>query len=112
MNGAVNEDKHPDWWTHISDSGPHAQHCAGVMVGLQRLTSLALCQDYQGIEDFIELADIEDPAPESKPFVPKPADICRIRVALSTEVDRNILHFPDVDRRVVRGGVSQASRTM
>ena len=30
----VDEDEHPDWWRHIANAGPHAQHSPSMMKGL------------------------------------------------------------------------------
>lgn len=112
MDPRIDEDKHPDRRAHETDARPHAQHRASMVVRLERRRALALCQNDEGIDDLVELADIEDPAPESQPFVPQSAHIRRIRVARRQEVDGRVLHLPDVDRRVVRRGVTESSRPM
>jgi len=82
------------------------------MVRLQSRAPLALGQDDSRVDDFVELADIEHPAPESQPLVPQPAHICRVRIAIVAEMNGGVLNLPDIDRRVVCRRIAQASRTM
>lgn len=81
MDARIDEDEHPDRRAHESDAGPHTQHRSRMVVGLEGRRSLALGQNDQRVDDFVELADVEDPAPESQPFVPQSANICRIWIA-------------------------------
>lgn len=55
MNSRVEKNKQPDWRRHISDAGPHAKHCTGMMKRLQRGAGFALGQDDCRVQDLIEL---------------------------------------------------------
>lgn len=70
MDEAVDKDKHPDRWTHVTNSSPHAKHRSTVVVCLQSLTPPTLGNDDSGVQDLIEFADVEHPSPKCKPFVP------------------------------------------
>jgi len=112
MNCAVDENKHPDWRAHVSDAGPHAQHGACMVVRLQGRTTLALREDDQGVEDLVELADIEHPAPEGQPLIPQATNIGRIGIAIISHLNQSVLCLPDVDGRVIRRSVAKPSWTM
>ena len=79
------------------------------MVSLKGCRPLALGQDDQGIKDFVELANVEDPAPKRKTLVPKSANIRGIRVAARSQVNERVLGLPNVDRGVVGRSVSESS---
>lgn len=70
MNARVDEDKHPNGRRHVTHASPHTHHGTGVVVCLERGAQLALGQDDEGVEDFIELAQVEDPSVEGEAFVP------------------------------------------
>lgn len=76
MNTRVDEGKHPNRSRHVAHTSPHAHHGAGVVVSLQRGAQLALGQDDEGIENLVELAQVEDPAVKGKALVPQAAHIC------------------------------------
>ena len=81
MNPRIDKDKHPDRRTHIPNTSPHTQHSTSVMIRLKRLTPLALGQDDQSINDLVELAHVEEPAPKRQPFVPQSSHIRRVWIA-------------------------------
>lgn len=94
MDQGIDPAKHPDWRAHVANASPHAEHGTHVMIDLQRAGSLALHQDDQGVEDFIELAEVEHPAPKGQAFVPQPADVGRVRTAVSGKLDDLVLYAP------------------
>lgn len=112
MDERVDKDKHPDGWAHVADACPHAKHGARVMVRLQCRTSLALCQNDQSIHDLVELADIEDPAPERESLVPQPAIVRGVWITIGAQTNRRVLHLPNIDRAVESGSVTETSRAV
>lgn len=64
VNARVEEDEHPDWRRHEANARPHAQHCAGMVVGLQGCASLALCNNDERVEHLVELGEVEPPSPK------------------------------------------------
>ena len=70
VDEGVDEDEDPDGDGHVADARPHAEHGAGVVVRLQGGAELALGEDDEGVEDLVELAQVEDPAVVAQPFVP------------------------------------------
>lgn len=71
----VELDKNPDGGRHVAHARPHAQHGAGVVVGLQGRAGLALGQDDEGVEDLVELAEVKEPAVVGKALVPDAAGL-------------------------------------
>lgn len=82
MNEAVNEDEHPDRRAHVANASPHAQHGAGMVVGLQGRAPLAFGDNDESIQNLVELAEIENPTPESQSFIPQPTNIGRVGVSV------------------------------
>lgn len=61
MDKRVDEDKDPNGSRHVTNASPHAHHGTSMVVGLESGAGLALGQDDKGIEDLVELAEVEDP---------------------------------------------------
>jgi hypothetical protein len=112
VDEAVDEDKHPDRRAHIAHTSPHAQHSACVVVGLQSRAALALCDNDEGVQDLVELAEVEDPTPEGQSFVPQSSNVSRVWVAVRAHVNERVLRLPDVNGGVVGCGVAEASRSV
>lgn len=112
MNEAVDEDKHPNRRAHIAHTSPHAQHSACVVICLQSRAALALCDNNEGVQNLVELAEVEDPTPEGQSLVPQSSDVSRVRVAVRAHVDERVLRLPDVDGGVVGCGVTKTSRSV
>jgi hypothetical protein len=108
VNTRVDEDEHPDGRCHEAHSSPHGQHSAGMVVLLESRAALTLCEDDGRVEDFVELGEVEPPAPERETLVPDPANIARVWQA-SRRVDENIgvLAGPGVGGRVVRDSIAE-----
>ena len=112
VDEAVDEDKHPDRRAHVTHTSPHAQHSACVVVCLQSRAALTLCDNDKGVQDLVELAEVEDPTPEGQSLVPQSSNISRVRVAVRAHVDERVLGLPDVDGSVVGCGVTETSRSV
>lgn len=112
VDEAVDEDEHPDRRAHVAHTSPHTQHSACVVVCLQSCATLALCDNDESVQDLVELAEVEEPAPEGKSFVPQSSNIGRVRVSVRAHVDQRVLGFPDVYGRVVCSSIAQASRSV
>lgn len=63
VDEGVEHDEDPDRRRHEPDPRPHAQHGARVVVGLQQRRRSALEEDDDGVEDLVELGQIEQIAP-------------------------------------------------
>lgn len=112
MNEAVDEDKHPDGRAHVAHTSPHAKHCARMVVGLQSRATLALCDNDERVQDLVELAQIEDPAPESETLVPQSSNVGVIGSTVRSHVDERVLGLPNVDGCVVGNRVAESSRSV
>lgn len=55
---------------NIPDTSPHADHCTRVMVSLQETALFALGNDNSSINNFIELAQVEQPSIERQSLFP------------------------------------------
>lgn len=110
MDTRVHERKHPDGRRHVAHSRPHAHHGACVVVGLERRASLSLGNNDGGIEDLVELGEVEEPAPESKTFVPESSNVGRIWGAIAVQMNKRIPGLPLVECGIVRGSISESSR--
>lgn len=56
---------------NIPDTSPHADHSAGVMVCLQQAALAALEEDDGGVDDLVELAEVEPPAVPGERTLPQ-----------------------------------------
>lgn len=84
-----------------------------MVVLLERGASLALCENNGRVEHFVELGEVEPPAPEGQALVPDAADIGRVGQA-SRGVDQHVgvLARPRVGRGVVGNRVAESSRAV
>lgn len=67
----VEDDKDPDGGGLVVDAGPHGDHGTGVVVGLEEGGAAALEDDDDGIDDLVELGEVEDVAPVAERTVPE-----------------------------------------
>lgn len=70
VDQGVEDDKDPDWRRGKPDSGPHGEHCASVVVGLKKRGLFALGEDDQGVNDLVELGEIEEEAEVGQALFP------------------------------------------
>lgn len=106
----VEDGKDPDRGRHVADARPHAHHGAGMVVRLQGRAFLSLCEDDDGVEDLVELGQVEQPAEEGEARVPQTAHIHRVRRVAIGELVLRVQHGPLVAVLVVDGGVPETSR--
>jgi len=85
VNARVDKSKHPDRRGHEAHTSPHRQHSAGMVVFLECGASLALCENDGRVKDFVELGEVEPPAPESQALVPDSADIAGVGHAIGAD---------------------------
>jgi hypothetical protein len=111
MDSRVDEHEHPDRRAHVPDSGPHAKHGSRMMVSLESAAPLALGNDDQGINDLVELAEVEPPAPECQSFIPQAAHVCPVRQT-TIEHDLRIGSIPRAGRGVVADRISESTRAI
>jgi hypothetical protein len=112
VNEAVDEHKHPDGRAHVAHTSPHAKHCASMVVCLQSRATLALCDNDERVQDLVELAQVEDPTPESESLVPQSSNVGVIGSAVRAHVDKRVLGLPNVDGCVVGSRVAESSRSV
>lgn len=112
MNTRVDEDKHPNRRRHVTHASPHTHHGTGVMVSLERGAQLALGQDDESVENFVELAEVEDPAVKGEAFVPDPAQIGAAGSSICGERDVVGVGQPPSLILAVVHGVAKTCRTM
>lgn len=112
MDARVDKDKHPNGRGHVAHTGPHAHHGTGVVVGLERGAQLALCQDNEGIENLVELAEVEDPAVKGQALVPDAAHVGAIGSSVTCQGDIAGVGCPAAFLGVVEDCISKASWTM
>lgn len=62
VDQGVEGNKHPDGRGCGADPGPHGQHGAGVVVSLEERRLAALGEDDEGVEDLVELGEVEEVA--------------------------------------------------
>jgi hypothetical protein len=109
----VDKDKHPDGGRHEAHSSPHGQHSAGMVVLLEGGAALALGEDDGRVEDFVELGEVEPPAPEGKALVPDAADIGGVgQASRGVDQDVGVLARPGVGGGVVGDRVAESSRAV
>jgi hypothetical protein len=113
MDTRVDQNEHPDGRGHEAHTSPHGQHSAGVVVLLQGGAALALGEDNGRVEDFVELGEVEPPAPEGEALVPDPANVGRVwQAGRRVDQDVRVLAAPAVGGRIVRDGVAEATRAV
>lgn len=67
----VEDDKDPDGGGLVVDAGPHGDHGAGVVIGLEKGRAAAFEDDDDGVDDFVELGEVEDVTPVTERAVPE-----------------------------------------
>ncbi|KAG7051698.1 GNS1/SUR4 family protein, partial [Colletotrichum scovillei] len=88
---------------------PHAHHGTGVVVGLEGGAELALGKDDEGVEDLVELAQVEDPAVEGESLVPDSASGLTAGASIKAKSVVAGQAGPVTDSLVVDGGGTEAS---
>lgn len=114
MDERVDQNKYPDGSRHVTHTSPHAKHGTGVMVGLQGRAEFALGEDNEGVQNFVKLAQVENPAIVVESFVPNTSHLSAAGLATVQAADESIgVRAVPVRRGVVEiQGASQATRTM
>jgi hypothetical protein len=113
VNTRVDQNEHPDGRGHEAHTSPHGQHSAGMVVLLERGATLAFYEDDNRVEDFVELGEVEPPAPESKTLVPDSANVGLVGEAgCRVHKDVGVLASPGVGSRVVGNCVTKPTGTI
>lgn len=112
MDERVEEAEDPDGRGHVTNTTPHSQHSSRVVVGLERRAHLALGENDQGVEDFVELAEIENPSVECQTLVPKPAWGLSARQASGSQERVVGGRLPLPEGLVVEETIAKASRSV
>lgn len=71
VDEGVEDDKDPDGGGLVVDAGPHGDHGAGVVIGLEERRAAALENDDDGVDDLVKLGEVEDVAPVAEGAVPE-----------------------------------------
>jgi len=71
VDEGVEDDKDPDGGGLVVDAGPHGDHGTGVVVGLEEGRAAALEDDDDGVDDLVELGEVENVAPVAEGAVPE-----------------------------------------
>jgi hypothetical protein len=74
---------------NIPDSSPHADHGTRVVVGLKKRALLSLQQDNGGVDNLVELGEVEPPSVPSERILPKTLN-------LNTRGDESSIHHGSV----------------
>lgn len=106
VDEGVHESKHPDRGRHVTNTRPHAHHSSGVVVGLKSRAGLALGENDKGIQDLVELAEVEDPAVVGKALVPETAHLIPRRHSIYDGTVTNSAH-PLARSIIIVGRVTQ-----
>lgn len=83
-----------------------------MVVLLESGATLSLDQNDGGVEHFVELGEVEPPAPESKTLIPHPANIGGVWETVRADVDVRVPASPSVCIQVVRDGITKTSRAL
>lgn len=67
----VENDEDPDGGSLVVDTRPHGDHGSGMVVGLEERGAATLEDDDGGVDDLVELGQIEEVAPVSESVVPE-----------------------------------------
>lgn len=70
VDEGVEEHEDPNRNRHVTHTSPHAHHGTSVVISLEGRAELALGEDDERVKDLVELAEVEQPAVESKTLVP------------------------------------------
>lgn len=73
VDARVQEAEEPDGWSHVAHTSPHAHHGTGVVISLKSRGLLALGENDNGINDLVELGEVEEPSVECETLVPETA---------------------------------------
>ena len=71
VNKRVEDDKDPDRGSLIVGTGLHGDHGSSMVVGLKEGRTTALDNDDDGINDLVELGEVEDVSPVTERAVPE-----------------------------------------
>jgi len=71
VNERVENNKDPDGGGLVVDAGPHGDHGAGMVVGLEEGRATALDDDNNGVNDLVEFGEVKDVAPVTERAVPE-----------------------------------------
>jgi hypothetical protein len=112
VNARVDQDKHPNRRRHIANASPHAQHGTRVVISLQSGAALPLGENDGGIENLVELGEVEPPAPPRKAFIPHPSNVGRWGQAIGIKADEAVPVVPLVRLRVIRSGAAKSTRAI
>lgn len=112
MNRRIELDEDPDGRGHVADARPHAHHGTGMVIGLEGGAALAFGENDEGIEDLVELGQVEPPAPEGQPFIPESSHICRIWQSLGSEMNGRVVCLPNIGGGVVGHRIAEAAGAM
>jgi hypothetical protein len=83
-----------------------------VVIGLKGGAALSFGEDDEGVEDLIELGEIEPPSPPGKSLVPHPAYVRGVRKTVGTQANIAVLVDPLIRVRVIRVGIPKPARSM
>lgn len=107
VNQRIDENKDPDRRRHISHTSPHAQHGTSMVIGLESRAELSLGKNDEGIQNLVELAEVENPAVESDTFGPEAAGLSH--AGKSIDDGRTLISRDEAaGRLVVVNGASQS----
>lgn len=109
MNEGVHKAEDPNGRSHVADTSPHAHHSTGVMVGLQGRALLALGEDDDGVQDLVELAEVENPTVESESLVPQAASVGIHGLSAGGQSSMGRVSLPLAALLAERSSVTQAS---
>ena len=112
MDTRVDKGKHPDRGRHVAHTSPHAHHGTGVVVGLEGGAKLALGKNNESVEDLVELAQVENPAVESKTLVPETARLEAAGLTIGGELSIGRVGLPRLSIIVEEDRVAETSRTV
>jgi len=71
VNRTVKDNKDPDGGGLVVDAGPHGDHGAGMVVGLEERRATAFEDDDDRVNNLIELGEVKEIAPISKRVIPE-----------------------------------------
>lgn len=83
-----------------------------MVVLLERGASLALCENNGRVEHFVELGEVEPPAPESQALVPDAANVQRVGEAIGSQGHVLVQAAPRVVVVAVPNRIAKSTRTV
>lgn len=111
VDARIDDDEHPDRRRHETNTGPSAEHGAGMMEGLEERGIFTLCEYDEGIDNLVELGQVEQPAIKGKPFIPQAAKISSVREVL-IELHSSVGELPGIVGKTESGSAAVATRTV